>query len=219
TRRRSARREAHRQAAAVRIRTASSGRPDIVRGREAAFLGAISRGYATVILACGANRRSNAESKRAARPQYGGTSAFREGNASSLGCLDHGPREPRSRPRPRLGRLLLAILRVLRRLHRMQEVVDARGDLLDRAVECRLVALRRLRGAAYLADELQRSVMDFVMRGGRLEIEQGFDVAAHRSRSGLVRRTRNLVPDAPGINARRFRRAARFPPACPRATA
>src|SRR5574337_2012949 len=53
------------------------------------------------------------------------------------------------------------------------------GDVLHRALEGLAVGLRRHVEAAQLAHELQRRVTDLELRGWRLEVEQGSDVAAH----------------------------------------
>ena len=52
-------------------------------------------------------------------------------------------------------------------------------DILDRAVEGNLVRLRGPREAAELADELEGRRPDLILRGGRFEVMQGFDTAAH----------------------------------------
>ena len=65
-------------------------------------------------------------------------------------------------------------------LERRSSRRGGRGDLVDGALECRLVRLRRLVEAAQLAHELQRGGADLVLGRGRLEIEQRADVAAHR---------------------------------------
>ena len=47
------------------------------------------------------------------------------------------------------------------------------------ALECGLVDFRRRIEAAQLAHKLERSIVNLRLGGGRLEIEQGFDVPAH----------------------------------------
>src|SRR5712675_1361248 len=64
-------------------------------------------------------------------------------------------------------------------MQRRQKAVRRVGDLRDRAVERRLVGLRRLVEAGQFSHELQRGGLDFVLGRGRLEIEQSLDVAAH----------------------------------------
>lgn len=61
----------------------------------------------------------------------------------------------------------------------MQQLVGALCDRIDRLLECRLVALRRLVGSAQLAHELQRGVMDLRVRRRRIEIEERLDISAH----------------------------------------
>src|SRR5580765_8149848 len=65
------------------------------------------------------------------------------------------------------------------------EAISARGmgDLFDGAVEGGFVGFRGRREAAELAHELDRGGADFLFGRGRLEIEQGADVAAHWRRS------------------------------------
>jgi len=53
------------------------------------------------------------------------------------------------------------------------------GDFVHRAMECRLVCVRRLGESGQLPDELQRRRADFLFRRARLKIMQGLDVSAH----------------------------------------
>src|SRR5690606_27032798 len=53
------------------------------------------------------------------------------------------------------------------------------SDLVDGGVEGGLVDLRRLREAADLADVLECGGADLVVGRGRIEVEEGADVAAH----------------------------------------
>src|SRR5437763_2837651 len=51
--------------------------------------------------------------------------------------------------------------------------------VVDRAVERRLVRLRRRVEPTELPDEPQRSGADLLVSGGRIEIEKSFDISAH----------------------------------------
>src|SRR3546814_75984 len=64
------------------------------------------------------------------------------------------PGVPELGPRLGLGRLDLAVLRGCGGHQVLEQVLGQVGDLADRAVERRLVGLRRLRGAAHLAHVL-----------------------------------------------------------------
>src|SRR5258708_36689159 len=87
--------------------------------------------------------------------------------------------EPQARSLLRLLRLDLAVARRRLRMQRRQQPPRGVGNFDDRALERRLVGLRRLVEAGQLAHELQRRGLDFLLGRGRLEIEQGLDVAAH----------------------------------------
>ena len=66
-------------------------------------------------------------------------------------------------------------------------VCDETGDQLPRGgghfLDCRfeggVVRIGWNRESAELTNELQRSIADFQLGGGRLEVEKGFDIAAH----------------------------------------
>jgi len=59
------------------------------------------------------------------------------------------------------------------------EITCGRGNFCHRLLECGLVDSGGRVEAAQLADKLQRGVVDFRLRCGRLEIEKCFDVPAH----------------------------------------
>src|SRR3954470_19631639 len=81
-----------------------------------------------------------------------------------------------------LGGLDLAVLR-WRVCHQVGEkVLGDVCDLLNGAVERLLVGGRRLREAADLAHVLQCGGADLVVGGGRLEVVERSDVAAHSAR-------------------------------------
>src|SRR5580765_8373561 len=82
--------------------------------------------------------------------------------------------------RPR--RFDLAIARVGCRDQRIDQAARDGSDILDGAIEHSLVCLRRRVEAAELAHELQRGIVHFGVGRGRIEVEQGFDVAAHGHR-------------------------------------
>src|SRR5258707_596927 len=79
--------------------------------------------------------------------------------------------EARFRPLPRFDRF---------GLQRFQQPARGIRNLLDGAIERRLVRFGRRREAAQLAYELQRGGADFFLRGRGLEIEQRADIPAHR---------------------------------------
>src|SRR6478609_10631281 len=83
-----------------------------------------------------------------------------------------------------LARLLALDLAVLRRRARRQVLEQVRrrvGDRLDGLVEGVLVGLARLRAATDLAHVLERRGVHLLRRGGRLEVVELSDVAAHAS--------------------------------------
>src|ERR1700693_2743694 len=86
--------------------------------------------------------------------------------------------EPLARPVPRLHRLDLAVARRARGGKIMQQATRHVGDLVDGALERRLVGFRGVREAGELAHELERRGADFLLGRRRIEIEQGADVAA-----------------------------------------
>jgi hypothetical protein len=57
--------------------------------------------------------------------------------------------------------------------------MGGRGDLVYGAIERCFVLLRRVRGPAQLADELERRGPDLVFRGRGLEVGERLDIAAH----------------------------------------
>src|SRR5579872_2245810 len=101
------------------------------------------------------------------------------------------PDQPRSSARCRLLRKSLfrsgarfhgfhfAVSRRARCFERGEEPAGGAGDLINRAVECRLVGARGVGVSAQLAHELLRRCADLFFRRRRLEIKQRADVAAH----------------------------------------
>src|SRR5262245_8059695 len=96
-------------------------------------------------------------------------------------------REPRSRSPKALGGagtgtrgLDFAIARLRIRDERVQQRARDRGHIHDGAVECRFVDLGRFIESRQLANELKRGGFDLLVGGGRVEVEQRFDVSAHR---------------------------------------
>jgi hypothetical protein len=67
----------------------------------------------------------------------------------------------------------------LRRFQRIEQLAGACCDRTDRVLECELIALRRFGRSAHFAHELQRGIVDLLIRRGRIEIEQGFYISAH----------------------------------------
>src|SRR6185437_15576511 len=70
----------------------------------------------------------------------------------------------------------------------VEEMMRRMRNVLDGAVERRLVGLGRPREAGELADELQRAGANFLVARRRLEIVQRFDVPAHGGVSQEVTR-------------------------------
>lgn len=66
----------------------------------------------------------------------------------------------------------------------LEQAGRGRRDLLDGRSESRFVGFRRFMKAGDLTDELESGGLDLRTGCGRLEIEEGFDVAAHRFRPG-----------------------------------
>src|SRR5690606_4856607 len=60
-----------------------------------------------------------------------------------------------------------------------KQFLGSRSDILDRLAKRRLVRLRRLLKAAYLAHVLQGGRMYFLAACGRVKVKQWLDVAAH----------------------------------------
>src|SRR5271165_7067928 len=71
-------------------------------------------------------------------------------------------------------------------MQRGQEAPGCFRNLLDRAVECRFIGLRRLVETGELSHELQRGGVDLILGRRRLEIEQRLDVAAHYSSCSFI---------------------------------
>src|SRR5947209_20361446 len=84
------------------------------------------------------------------------------------------------RPRPRFGRLGLAVLGRRGGLELVQELHRRGGDSVNSAVERCLVRARGLGEAADLADVLERRGADLVLAGRWIEVVEGADVSAHR---------------------------------------
>src|SRR5690606_200071 len=87
--------------------------------------------------------------------------------------------EAQRRALPRLCRLDLTVLRRRDRLQRREQLLRDAGDLVHRALERRLVDLRRLREPADLPHVLKGSGADLVVRRGRVEVVERPDVPAH----------------------------------------
>src|SRR5215203_4327735 len=90
------------------------------------------------------------------------------------------------------------------------------GDLVDGAVECLLIGLRRLRRAGDLAHVLKRRVMHLGAARGRLEVVQRTDVPAHTPSLSTAptgrrgeKRARSAGCRRPGTSATRGRASVR----------
>ncbi len=62
-----------------------------------------------------------------------------------------------------------------------QESFSGGGDLLHGGLKGGLIHPGGMVEARDLADVLEGGVMDISLRGGRLEVEEGFNIAAHRN--------------------------------------
>lgn len=62
----------------------------------------------------------------------------------------------------------------------MQEKPGNIGDLVDRGEKCNFVGLRRLAEAGNFSDELKRCGVNLVFGNWWFEVEENFDVSAHR---------------------------------------
>jgi hypothetical protein len=91
----------------------------------------------------------------------------------------HSGPETGDRPRAGLARLDLTVARRRVGNEGSKQLVRRFGDLVDRPSERGLVGLRGPGEAAELADELQGGRADLLVRGRRLEVVQGPDVATH----------------------------------------
>ena len=98
---------------------------------------------------------------RLAGAARGGSAEAGRGPGAGLACLD----------------LAIAGRRVGH--ERVEELMRGVRHLVHCPVEGGLVGFCRPREAAELADELQRGRTDLFVRGGRLEVVQSLDVAAH----------------------------------------
>lgn len=83
---------------------------------------------------------------------------------------------------PATLRLGLAVLRRSGRDEILEQVLRQVRDLVDGAVERRLVRLRRLGHAADLAHVLQRRRVDLVRARGRIEVVENANIPAHGAR-------------------------------------
>lgn len=85
------------------------------------------------------------------------------------------------RARPGTRRPLLAVSWRSRRDERIDQSPCDGGHIVHRLIECLLIGLGRLREARKLAYELYRRRADLLVRGGRIEVEEGTDVSTHES--------------------------------------
>ena len=85
------------------------------------------------------------------------------------------------RARPGTRRPLLAVSWRSRRDERIDQSPCDGGHIVHRLIECLLIGLGRLREARKLAYELYRRRADLLVRGGRIEVEEGTDVSTHGS--------------------------------------
>ena len=85
------------------------------------------------------------------------------------------------RARSGTRRPLLAVSRRSRRDERIDQSPCDGGHIVHRLIECLLIGLGRLREARELAYELYRRRADLLVRGGRIEVEEGTDVSTHGS--------------------------------------
>src|SRR3954451_5152437 len=97
----------------------------------------------------------------------------------STGRVTGSARVARLGPCAALGRLLLAVLGRSGGHQVVEQVLSDVGDLVDGAVEGLLVRRGRPGRPADLAHELERRVAHLLRGGGRLEVVERSDVAAH----------------------------------------
>jgi hypothetical protein len=72
-------------------------------------------------------------------------------------------------------------------MERVEKLGGNASDVVNCLIECGLICGGWLSHATELADELQRRRSDFIVGGGRFEVEERFDAAAHVSgNSGRV---------------------------------
>jgi len=81
----------------------------------------------------------------------------------------------------RLGSFFLSILRRGVRVERMEKTRRDRGDFIDRSQERGFIRLRRFAKTSDFSYELERCRSNFFGSDGRIEVEEGFDIAAHFS--------------------------------------
>src|SRR5882672_9661282 len=132
-------------------------------------------------------------------------------HGSALPCLGSryrpdgsAPRlsESLRRPQSGLGRLHIPVLGGRRRDQRIEQLPRGPSDLIDGAIEHRLIAEGRLVEPADLPDELDRGGTDFFVRRGWRVVEQSPDVPAHRPTPCLLRRDRpTRAPTPPRAKA------------------
>src|ERR1700732_1335634 len=85
-------------------------------------------------------------------------------------------------------RFNIPIARIGRRHQGLDQLTRGGGDLLDRPIEGSLVGPRGVGESTELPDELKGRGLDLFLRRRRLEIEQRFDVSAHRCSAPARRR-------------------------------
>jgi len=91
---------------------------------------------------------------------------------------------------------LVPVFRRCQRDQRLQQIARCFADLRDCQRKCGLVDFRWRIEATELAHELQRGGVDFVVRHGRREVEQGFDIAAHGNLRRRVSREQMIAARA-----------------------
>jgi hypothetical protein len=84
---------------------------------------------------------------------------------------------------PGFGGLDFAIAWGTRVVQFVDEAGRSRGNLLDGAIEGRLIRARRAGGATQFADELDGGRADLVVSGWRFEVGECFDGSAHTTRT------------------------------------
>src|SRR5271170_4864785 len=80
----------------------------------------------------------------------------------------------------RLGCLFFPILWRRGGFKRAKKTSRNRGDIADGSLEVTFVGLRRFGEAADFSHELERSSSNLFGRDGRIEVEEWFDIPAHR---------------------------------------
>jgi hypothetical protein len=98
------------------------------------------------------------------------TKRISNSSAESFGCA-----------RLQLQDFFFSILWLRASFERMEKTSQDISYFVDSGLKRSFISLRRFVKSADLPDKLQRSGFDFLIRYGRIEVEEGFYVSAHKS--------------------------------------